>query len=80
MGCTSCHDPHARLSRDTAAYEAVCLDCHRSGGPAGTLCPVSSVKDCVACHMPRREVISGGLFTDHWIRVQPGGPKAAPSP
>jgi hypothetical protein len=80
LRCTSCHDPHARLSRDTAAYEAVCLDCHRSGGPAKTLCPVSSIKDCVACHMPRREVISGALFTDHWIRVHPEGAEAAPSP
>src|SRR5262249_47566993 len=69
LGSPPCPDPHARLSRDTAAYEAVCLDCHRSGGPARTLCPVSPVKDCVACHMPRREVISGALFTDHWIRV-----------
>jgi hypothetical protein len=80
LRCTSCHDAHGRLSRDTGAYEAVCLDCHRSGGPAKTLCPVSSVKGCVACHMPRREVISGALFTDHWIRVHPEGPKVAPSP
>jgi hypothetical protein len=77
LRCTSCHDPHARLSRDTTAYEAVCLDCHRSGGPAKTLCPVSSAKDCVACHMPRREAIPGSLYTDHWIRVNPGG-SAAP--
>jgi hypothetical protein len=80
LRCTSCHDPHARLSRDTAAYEAVCLDCHRSGGPARTLCPISSSNDCLTCHMPRREVIAGTLFTDHWIRVHKEGPKAAPSP
>jgi len=73
LKCTSCHDPHGRLSRDTAAYEAVCLDCHRSGGPAEALCPVSSAKGCVACHMPRREVISGALFTDHWIRTTGAG-------
>lgn len=79
LRCTSCHDPHARLSRDTAAYEAVCLDCHRSSGPAKTLCPVSPVKDCVSCHMPRREAMPGSRFTDHWIRVYPGGPAASQS-
>jgi hypothetical protein len=75
LRCTSCHDSHARLSRDTAAYEAVCLNCHHSGGPARTLCPVSSSKDCVSCHMPRREATPGSLFTDHWIRVDRKGPK-----
>jgi hypothetical protein len=74
LRCTSCHDPHARLSRDMAAYEAVCLDCHRSGGPARTPCPVSSVKGCVGCHMPRREAMPGAFFTDHWIRVDPERP------
>jgi hypothetical protein len=80
LRCTSCHDPHARASRDTAAYEAVCLDCHRSGGQAKAPCPVSPDKGCVACHMPRRQVTPEFLFTDHWIRVQSKDPGAAQGP
>lgn len=68
LRCTTCHDPHARSSRDQAAYVATCLDCH---GPASkTSCPVSPRTDCLGCHMPRRESSHGMRFTDHWIRVR----------
>jgi hypothetical protein len=78
LRCTSCHDPHARVSRDTAAYEAVCLQCHQPAGPARAACPVSPAKDCLGCHMPRRVLTPEFQFTDHWIRVQSQAPKAAP--
>ena len=69
LSCTTCHDPHARVSTDTSAYEAVCLTCHQVAGPARTLCPVSPAKDCVGCHMPRRGIIPEFQSHDHWIRV-----------
>jgi hypothetical protein len=67
LRCTSCHEPHARVSTDHAAYNAVCLSCHRLA-PGQPSCPVSPKEDCTRCHMPRREVPGSGDFTDHWIR------------
>jgi Cytochrome c554 and c-prime len=69
LSCSTCHDPHARPSTDTAAYEAVCRSCHE--GPKKTTCPVNPRAGCVGCHMPRRETTRGMRFTDHWIRTQP---------
>lgn len=69
LSCTTCHDPHARVTKDTPAYEAVCLSCHQAAGSAKTLCPVSPVKDCVGCHMPLRGITAEFQFHDHWIRV-----------
>jgi hypothetical protein len=69
LRCTSCHDPHVRVSRNTAAYEAVCLECHRVAEKATRLCPVQTAKGCVECHMPRRGITPEFVFTDHWIRV-----------
>jgi hypothetical protein len=66
LSCTSCHDPHTRTSTDRAAYEVVCLSCHR--GPGQTPCKVSPATGCVACHMPRRDATRGMMMTDHWIR------------
>jgi hypothetical protein len=69
LGCSTCHDPHARASRDRASYEAICLSCHQ--GASRSTCPVSPMLDCVDCHMPRRDVTRGMLMTDHWIRINP---------
>ena len=66
LSCTTCHDPHARTSTDTHAYEAVCLTCHQ--GPRRTPCPVAPASGCVGCHMPTRDVFRGMTMTDHWIR------------
>ena len=68
LSCSSCHDPHARVSRDHAAYEAVCLSCHSVPQRKNTSCPVSPSGQCIDCHMPRRTVSLEFLFTDHWIR------------
>ena len=67
LDCSSCHDPHARVSTDRAAYQARCLDCH--GATARARCPVSPLDGCVDCHMPRRDVGLGMMMSDHWIRV-----------
>ncbi len=78
LGCTTCHDPHARTSTDRAAYEVTCRSCHAERRVAP--CPISAQSGCVACHMPRRDVARGMIMTDHWIRVVPAaGPRAAPS-
>jgi hypothetical protein len=69
LRCSSCHDPHARASSDRAAYEAVCLSCHRAESSSRQKpCPVSPGANCIACHMSRRDVGGNGAFTDHWIR------------
>ncbi|HEV2699075.1 MAG TPA: multiheme c-type cytochrome, partial [Terriglobales bacterium] len=74
--CTSCHDPHQALVRETPAYDAKCLSCHQSSSSQkttaermGRACPVAA-KDCVSCHMPKYEIPGMRLsFTDHKIRV-----------
>lgn len=68
LSCSACHDPHARASRDTTAYEAVCLSCHRIAPRA--ICPVSPRAGCLDCHMPPVDSGHGLLFTDHWIRIR----------
>ncbi len=67
LSCTTCHDPHARTSKDTVAYEAVCRTCHAGAGK--TPCKTANTSGCVACHMPRRDVGQGMTMVDHWIRI-----------
>jgi hypothetical protein len=78
LSCSTCHDPHARTSTDTPAYEAVCLSCHR--GPSKTPCKVSPTAGCVGCHMPRRDASRGMMMTDHWIRSRPEAAAGLPRP
>jgi hypothetical protein len=74
--CIACHNPHQKLVRDAAYYDKQCLSCHvvsKNGKPApdhpGAACPVSQ-KDCVTCHMPKREVTEMHAgFTDHKIAI-----------
>jgi len=78
--CTSCHNPHQPLVRETAAYDAKCLSCHVSSASApsravqpGKACPVGK-QDCAGCHMPKVEVPgSHSSFTDHRIRIVHAG-------
>ena len=72
--CTFCHDPHAPMLKDTAAYDYKCVACHvlNATVPAradqqGKRCPVAQ-RDCAHCHMPR-QATADGVFTDHRIRV-----------
>jgi predicted CXXCH cytochrome family protein len=77
LKCTSCHDPHARARTDRAAYDAVCLSCHRSTNQRN--CPVSPRAKCTDCHMPRRKVSGDSTFTDHWIRIPEPHPSGRPA-
>jgi hypothetical protein len=84
LSCVSCHDPHDRSSSDRTTYERVCMSCHAMSGHgrseeaqrvisepiASSVCPVSPLKDCVGCHMPRVDSGQHVLFSDHWIRVR----------
>lgn len=85
IGCTACHDPHAKLELDVAFYDAKCLACHQqqgakpvAKGPAKATeppCPVGTA-NCASCHMPKVEVPGAHMkFTDHRIRVVKPGEK-----
>ena len=74
MRCTSCHDPHIRVTNDERAeyYRKKCLGCH-----AETSCVValqdrlkqSPPDDCSGCHMPKRAVkeVQHAALTNHRI-------------
>jgi hypothetical protein len=68
LSCLTCHDPHARPSRDRATYEAACLKCHQ--GPSRTICATDARAGCIECHMPRVDTGQRIFFADHWIRVR----------
>jgi hypothetical protein len=71
LSCVSCHNPHAKTSTDRRAYEAVCIGCHQDSRNQ-TLCSVSPRENCLECHMPKRQIVSNGVFfTDHWILKRP---------
>ena len=67
LSCSTCHDPHGPVSRETQHYEDRCLSCH--GGASQTPCPVSPRENCVGCHMPATTVHRRISFHDHWIRI-----------
>ena len=71
IACTACHDPHAPLATDDAAYDAKCQACHNRANTAiqKRTCRVAK-RDCTSCHMPRVEPAEAHhAFPDHWIRV-----------
>jgi len=67
LRCTTCHDPHGKVSRDLGRYEQVCRDCHRQQSVAA--CP-QETEHCVKCHMPAVMFEGVASFHDHWIRVR----------
>jgi hypothetical protein len=69
LKCSTCHDPHQRVSRDASHYVQKCVSCH--SGPENHTCPISPKTDCVKCHMPPVEIHRGIQFHDHWIRIRP---------
>jgi len=67
LDCVTCHDPHRNVATAASHYEGKCLSCHSA---PTTVCPVSSTKGCVGCHMPLvKNVVPHSSFTDHFIRV-----------
>ncbi len=80
MTCTSCHDPHRKVSSNYAPayYRQRCLECH----DAGKLTRHTAVQrsgDCSQCHMPRGVPANGGhtVFTNHRVGIYSGGGSAA---
>jgi hypothetical protein len=68
LRCTTCHDPHAALTTEAAAYNSVCASCH----PAVQHPAPIEAKNCVGCHMPKVQVHEFLTFTNHWIGVFAG--------
>ncbi|QYM78546.1 hypothetical protein K0B96_14770 [Horticoccus luteus] len=77
--CLDCHDPHTGQTRLPAATNALCLQCHASGGRPG-LQPTAPIIDpvahshhatgspgnlCVECHMPHTNYMQRHARRDH---------------
>jgi len=78
LGCTSCHDPHAKPQPDAAVafYRGRCLTCHESRGCTASGEDRRARNDnCIACHMPKADSsnIAHTAVTDHRVRRRPGG-------
>ena len=71
LWCGTCHDPHPASPVSKATYNSRCEACH--AGPLSK--SHASEKDCVSCHMPKRQAQDGGhtAFTDHRIARRPEG-------
>lgn len=79
ISCVACHNPHAKLERNTEAYDPHCLACHSATAiaaaaakprdPQPKLCPVAK-SNCASCHMPKVSLPNGLMkLTDHQIRI-----------
>jgi len=79
ISCIACHDPHGKITRDTASYDPKCLACHSlaavtaapdsTTAPHPKICPVAK-SNCASCHMPKVALPNGLMnLTDHQIRV-----------
>ena len=67
--CTSCHEPHAPLTRGLAKYDGTCVQCHGDSAPPSESCRPSPAKPCASCHMPVVTPQPGLQFTNHWIGI-----------
>ena len=76
MRCTTCHDPHGTVSKDSTRYERHCMDCHQTQSVEA--CPKSST-NCIQCHMPPVSLEGVASFHDHWIRIR-GEEEPKPQP
>jgi len=70
LRCTTCHQPHQRVSTDRPAYDRICLSCHRRE-EGEVPCPVQPARECTTCHMPAQKIEGNSYFRPptHWIRV-----------
>lgn len=80
MTCTSCHDPHRKVSPQEAVsyYRQRCLTCH-STGQLRRHTAVQLAGNCAGCHMPRGVPTNGGhtVFTNHRIGIYPRASRSA---
>ncbi|HET6574017.1 MAG TPA: tetratricopeptide repeat protein [Fimbriiglobus sp.] len=84
LGCTSCHDPHAKPAPEAADgfYRDRCLSCHESRGCSAPMPERQARHDsCVACHMPKADSsnIAHAAITDHRVRRRPGADDRTPA-
>ena len=81
LSCITCHDPHVEpTSEEAPAYFAKkCMTCHTEQScklPIKQRQASSPPDNCIACHMPKRDVqvISHSSITSHRILARPGEP------
>ncbi len=73
MWCGSCHDPHDKPAEPVSYYRERCQQCHAAADLESHPKPA---KNCIGCHMPRRNTYDGShtAFTDHQIQRRPNDP------
>jgi hypothetical protein len=83
LGCITCHNPHEEPRGAVAAafFRTRCLSCHqtrRCTAAAARRQQTQPPDNCIACHMPRRDLSNIGhtALTDHRI---PRSPESAPA-
>jgi hypothetical protein len=81
LSCLTCHDPHVQPTSTEAVsyFREKCFTCHTDEScrlPRKTRMAQSSPDNCIACHMPKRNVavISHSALTNHRIPVRPDEP------
>lgn len=81
LSCLSCHNPHAPLRKNDAAYyDQKCATCHSPADhPPEQALQTRQPADCVDCHMPRVAPQPPLRFHNHWIGIYPAGAKLRPS-
>ncbi len=79
LSCLTCHDPHVqpRNAETSGYYRAKCLTCHTEQScklSLETRVAQNPPNDCVACHMPKRNIqqISHSALTNHRIPARSG--------
>jgi hypothetical protein len=81
ISCITCHDPHVQpgLSEAPGYFHAKCMLCHTEKSctvPLETRRSQNPPDNCIACHMPKRDVkvISHSVLTNHRIVARPQEP------
>jgi predicted CXXCH cytochrome family protein len=78
LSCLTCHDPHVTPAPIEAAayYRSKCFTCHTdaSCGLPQAQRQQRAANDCIACHMPKRDVtvVPHTALTNHRIPTRPG--------
>ena len=71
LWCGSCHTVHSSVpaGERTSFYRTRCLACHATDACKQTRGAALQKNNCIACHMPKRQVVESAhvTFTDHRI-------------
>jgi hypothetical protein len=85
LWCGSCHQIHSNVPaiERSSFYRARCFSCHSTEAckrPRQAIGIAHAENDCVACHMPKRQVVESAhvTFTDHRIVRKPQTNRPAP--